>query len=537
MECRSYPFEKLPFSELFCNYIRHSDSLATFYEAHPFDEERVAERAENFAFPGHRDRSADALTAFNRLFDAPEETFAGIEKLREPDGLAVVTGQQLTLYGGPLFTVYKTITAILYARRWEKLLKRPVVPVFWLADEDHDYEEAGEVGLLQDDVYRKLHLKNGSGSLPVGRETLGRAFAGFEDELFDIMPVSDFSDKLIGELQQFYREGVTFREAFAGWMLHLFGDYGIVLAGSDDPAIKKLISEPMVRAADRHGELFERLDRQSSSLEGAGYTRQAMVQESNLFYLDPGLGRQKLERDGSRWVSGNGRSWNGKELLDDIRNNPQNFSPNVFLRPIMQDRLLPTLAYVSGPGELAYFGQMKSAYEWMGQQMPLLLPRFSITLKEPAIDRIMNELPLEMHEFAGRIEDVEALYVERTDSHDVEGLFSAWQQSVSEITEEQKKQIRLIDPTLEAAADKAGTVFNNEIEGLKKKTYRSIKKQESIQLNRIRRIKENLFPGGSLQERQIALIFYMNKYGCDLWDRLIETLEDEVPDSHKIVQL
>lgn len=537
MECTSYPFKKLPFSELFCNYIEQSDALVSFYEAHPFDEKQIVQRAENFRFPGDRERSADALAAFNRLFDAPAKTFAGIEKLRDPDALAVVTGQQLSLYGGPLFTVYKTVTAILYARRWEKLLKRPVVPVFWLADEDHDYEEAGEVGLLQDDVYRKLHLKNGSGSLPVGREPLGREFAGFENELFDILPESDFTGKLIRELQEFYREGVTFREAFAGWMLHLFADHGIVLAGSDDPAIKKLTVEPMLRAAGDHGELFDRLDRQSSSLEGVGYTRQAMVQESNLFYLDPGMGRQKLEREGSRWVSGNGHSWNGRELLDDIRKNPQNFSPNVFLRPIMQDRLLPTLAYVSGPGELAYFGQMKSAYEWMGQQMPMLLPRFSITLKEPAIDRIMDELPLELHEYGGRIEDIESLYVERTDSFDVEGLFSEWQQSVRKVTERQKKQISRIDPTLEAAADKAGTVFNNELDKLKKKTYRSIKKQDSIQLNRIRRIKENLFPGGSLQERQIALIFYMNKYGCDLWDRLIESLEDEVPDSHKIIQL
>jgi bacillithiol synthase len=537
VKCTSYPFEKLPFSELFCDYINQTDRLGPFYQGHPFDEQQILKNAESFEFTGNRDLSADALIAFNQKFDAPDITIKQIEKFRDPESLAVVTGQQITLYGGPLFTVYKTLTAIVYAKKWQNLLNRPVIPVFWMADEDHDYEEAGEIGLLNDDSWINLTLENGKTGQPVGRELLGASYTSFENEFLDLLPESDFTDELLAELRKYYKEGHTFRDAFGRWFLHLFAKHGVILAGSDDPGIKKLTFEPMLRAAESYAELFKQLDNQSNDLESNGYKRQALVQDSNLFYIDPDLGRLKIEQKNRTWISSNGQSWSNEELLGEIRQHPENFSPNVFLRPLMQDRLVPAIAYVSGPGELAYYGQMKKTYEWMQQPMPILIPRFSVTLLEPAIDRIMKEVPLELHEYSDRIEDLESRYLERTDKFDVEGIFKNWHNQVRDITNISKDKIKEIDPTLEASADKAGTVFENELDELKKKVYRSIKKQESIQINRIHRIKENLFPGGSLQERQVSLIFYMNKYGPDLWDRLLEILEEELPESHKIVRI
>jgi bacillithiol synthase len=537
VKCSSYPFKKLPFSDLFCDYIGQSNKLSSFYNGSPFDDEQVIKTAGSYEFRGDRDRSVDALLSFNKKFDAPGITISQIEKLRDPKSLAVVTGQQLTLYGGPLFTVYKTLTVIIYAKKWQKLLDRPIIPVFWMADEDHDYAEAGEIGLLDDDTWKKLALTNGKSGKPVGRELLEESYAAFENELFNLLPESDFTDELIADIKKFYREGYTFRDAFARWFLHLFAKHGVILAGSDDPDIKKLTFEPMLYAAENHSELFKQLDSQSSDLEKYGYNRQALVQDSNLFFIDPKNGRLKLEQKGGKWFSGNGLSWENKELLSEIRQYPEKFSPNVFIRPLMQDRLLPSIAYVSGPGELAYYGQMKKTYEWMQQQMPMMIPRFSVTLIEPAIDRIMKEVPIEMHEYSDRIEDLETMYLQRTADFDVEGIFKEWHDQVRTITDDSKSQISKIDPTLEASADKAGTVFENELENLRKKVYRSIKKKKSIQISRINRIKENLYPGGSLQERQIAMIFYMNKYGPDIWDRLLITLSDELPDSHKLVRL
>jgi len=537
VKCKSYPFEKLPFSDLFCKYAQQSDKLHPFYQSHPFDQNQVKKRADQHTFNGDREASVKALKQFNKQFEASEQTLRNISRLKDPRALTVVTGQQLTLYGGPLFTIYKTITAIIYSRRWEEMLKRPVIPVFWLADEDHDFPEAGMLGLLNNDKWHQLSIKNGQNGKPVGREILGEEFREFETQLLSLLPESDFTPDLINNLKKYYREGVTFREAFGNWFLHLFARHGLILAGSDDPQIKKLTFEPMLIAAQKREDLLKRLEEQSAKLQKSGFNRQAMVQESNIFYIDPKYGRQKLEIIKQGWSAGNGSVWDKEALAEEIRDNPQNFSPNVFLRPIMQDRLLPTLAYVSGPGELGYYGQMKSVYNLMEQEMPMLLPRFSVTLKEPAIDRIMKELPIEMHEYHGRIEDLESLFIERTAKHDVEGIFDSWQDSVNQITDEKKKNIEKIDPTLVASADKAGQVFNNELDKLKTKAYRSIKKTEGIQLIRIRRVKENLFPGGGLQERKLALIYYMNKYGPDIWDRLLDTLTDRIPDSHKVILL
>ncbi|MEX2574700.1 MAG: bacillithiol biosynthesis cysteine-adding enzyme BshC, partial [Balneolaceae bacterium] len=382
-----------------------------------------------------------------------------------------------------------------------------------------------------------LQLENGQHNLPVGREKLGPEFNSLERKLFELLPESDFTPEIREQLKTFYREGTTFRDAFARWFLHIFSGQGVVLAGSDDSGIKSLIAEPMIAAAEHHESFTKHLDEQSARLEENGFHRQALVQNSNIFYLDPEHGRQKLDMKGGQWKTRNGVAWSSSELVREIRNRPGFFSPNVFLRPLMQDLLIPTLAYVSGPGELSYYAQMKRAYEWMGQDMPMLLPRFSMTLKEPAIERIGKKLPFDFHEYARRIEDLETLYLERTGASDIENLFSSWTAGIEKVTAENMKWIEEIDPTLKASADKAGVLAQKEVSKVKAKTYRAIKKQEKIQLNRIHRIRENLFPGGELQERQVAFIYYLNKYGPDIWDRLGETLKDEIPDSHKIVYL
>ncbi|MEX0770759.1 MAG: bacillithiol biosynthesis cysteine-adding enzyme BshC [Balneolaceae bacterium] len=538
MDCKPYPFEKLPFSQLFHDYIHQSDSLSSFFPAHPFDEASAASHANSHEFTGDRDETADLLLNLNQAFGAGKATLDQIEKLRSGNSLAVVTGQQLTIYGGPLFTIYKTLTAIIYARRWEEKLDRPVVPVFWMADEDHDFEEVSRLGILTDRVYQELQMENGQDhSLPAGRYQLGKEFAGVRKQLRELLPDSDFSDSLFESLDRHYQDKRTLQDAFGGWMMELFGKYGLILAGSDDPEIKKRTLRPLLKATENHQEVMELLDVQSKKLEGNGFHRQARVQSSNIFYIDEKQRRQKLVFEDSSWYSGNGHRWSTDELTRNIESTPEQFSPNVFLRPLMQDHLLPTLAYVAGPGETAYYAQMKPLYENMEQRMPMILPRFSLTLIEPAIQRVMKKLPFELSDYARRIEDLESGYIEKIDRMDVEEVFADWKNQVHSITREKTDEIGQVDPTLKASVDKAGTIFENELNKLKGKVYRAIKKDEEIQLNRIRRIRHNLFPDSKLQERQVAFICYMNKYGPDVWDRLFQCLENHVPDTHIIVDL
>ncbi|MEX0593703.1 MAG: bacillithiol biosynthesis cysteine-adding enzyme BshC [Balneolaceae bacterium] len=527
MRSCSTPFDSLPFSKLFQEYTRNPDSLQSFFDGNPWNENDLETRAGEFRFVGDRQASVHALRAFNRSLGMSGKGLKQIDRLKDPNALAVVTGQQLTLYGGPLFTVYKTLTAILYARRWEQKLNRPVIPVFWLADEDHDFDEAIELGLLHQDRWVPLKMESESGGGPVGRDRLGPEFKSFEAEFFDLLPVSDFTPHVRELLQKTYHDQANFREAFAGLLLHLFEREGLVLAGSDDPAIKALTAGPMQTSAAHPDDVVRSLEKQSTALEKQGYGRQALVQTSNIFYLDPENGRQKLRLAENAWSNGNGRCWNTDELLGEIEAHPERFSPNVFLRPLMQDRLLPTLAYVCGPGELAYYAQMKDLYRLAGQRMPMLLPRFSATLIEPAIDRVVGELPFELTEYVQRPEDLESQFVRQNCQYEIETLFESWREEIRSGSEDRMKWIENVDPTLKASADKVITHALNEVTDLEERTWRAVKKQQSISIERIHRIREHLFPSGKPQERQLSMIYYMNRYGTDLWRRLLLWMEDE----------
>jgi uncharacterized protein YllA (UPF0747 family) len=200
--------------------------------------------------------------------------------------------------------------------------------------------------------------------------------------------------------------------------------------------------------------------------------------------------------------------------------------------------MVPTLGYVAGPGELAYYGQMKKMYKFFKRSMPAIFPRMSATIIEPSIDRILDELPFEIADYEGRIEDLESKYVERSNQPDIEEIFNDWKQKVEEISEGHKAEIKDIDSTLEGAAGKATAVYFGELDKLKGKVYRSVKQQEETQIKRIRKIKANLFPEGIPQERIISFIYFMNKYGIDIWDRLLQELdENEKFDQHKLIYL
>lgn len=536
MQQRSYPFEKLPFSRLFKTYTSNFRALEEFYEYDPFDSGAVADRAGEAAPPEPHSRLENMLERFNADFDLSDATERNIRRLGGEGALAVVTGQQLSLFGGPLYTVFKTISAIHLSRILEKQLGRPVIPVFWLADEDHDYEEVRHCGVFNGDSLQRLSLPPEAGDRPVAEKSLPDELEEVREEAEEVLYETDFTGDLFSLIDGTYREGGTFGQAFGDFLMSLFGEHGLVLMGSNREFIKEGVSGEMARSIEEAGALRRALEKQSEGLE-ENFHRQVTLYDSNLFYRDEQGKRVKISRQGARWTAG-GEEWSGGELAEAIRGNPGRFSPNVFMRPIIQDRLLPTLGYVAGPGEIAYYGQMKEMYRCFGMRMPVVFPRLSATLIEPSIERVMDELPFELQEYARRIEDLESAYVERSESVDIEEIFAGWKEEVEAVSESRKERISRIDPTLDGAAGKATSVYFGELDKLKGKVYRSVKQQEQTQLNRIRKIKAQLFPGDGMQEREVAAIYFMNKYGTELWDRLLESLEeDEEFRSHKLIYL
>lgn len=538
MQVTNYSFEHLPFSKLFKAYTQNFDEVSEFFETSPFDGNAISQKIDEFNFQGDRKQTASILSALNKEFNAHDEAIRNIERLEKENALAVVTGQQLGVYGGALYTVFKTISTIHIAQKLEKEFDRPVVPVFWLADEDHDYDEVRKLTIIDKDEPKTFSLPPKNNHLPtVADLPIPEEISDMRSQLKELLYNTDFSDGLWKILDESFQEGHSFFEAFGLFISRLFSKHGLVMAGSNHPDVKEATGEYLKISVEKADKIRRQLEEKSANLS-EGYHQQVTLYDSNLFYLDDETGRTKISRNGNGWKADGNIEWSTSQLVDEIDTHPDRFSPNVFLRPILQDALLPTVGYVAGPGETAYYGQMKSMYQCFDMEMPIIFPRLSATLIEPAIDRIIGELPFEIHEYGNRIEDLESDYVERTDQHDIEAIFEDWQARVEEISDYKKKDVADIDTTLEAAAEKATSVYMNELNKLKGKVYRSVKKQDQTQLDRIQRIKANLFPKGELQERTIAGIFFMNKYGIDVWDKLLSSLDpDEDFSHHKLVYL
>lgn len=485
----------------------------------------MARRSDTIQLETDKDKLIPVIKEYHEELGISEDQKSQLEKFAKKDCLVIVTGQQLGVFGGPLFTIYKTMTAILLAKKYEKSLGRPVVPVFWLADEDHDFEEIAWSGITGRDDFTKIKLEQEGSGIPVSDEKISSDIHSFKqkvkEELFD----TDFSEALWEMLNSLYKEGNTFIQAFAGLINEWFAQEGVLIVGSNFTPIKKLVTETFKTSISKSEEIFEAIESKSLELEKL-YHRQVMNGDSNLFYLSPRNERLKIHKNDKGWVA-DSFTWSNDELLKEIKDQPERFSPNVFLRPIIQDKLLPTLAYVAGPGELAYYGQMKLLYKEFDLNMPLIAPRFTATIIESGISRIIEKLPFKVCEYEKRIEDLESEFIEKTDTVDIEKVFTEWKDKIEAAAETPTKVINEIDPTLEGTIGKTVAGFSNDLDKLKGRVYRSIKQQEETQIKRIEKIKVNLFPDGGLQERSVSPVYFMNKYGLDIWKNLLRKIEEE----------
>lgn len=539
MEYDCIGFDELPFSKLFKDYISKSGKISSYFNTHPFDDEAIRKKSESFSFASNRKTIVSLLTKFHKEFEAQDAVYDQINRLADPKALTVVTGQQLTIYGGPLFTVYKTLTAIIYAKKWSVALNRPLIPVFWLADEDHDYEEVVSLSLPQNGTTSSIKYNQSFPehfTPPVGDIKFTEEILSFKSQLKERLGETDFHDDLWSDIHQAYGKNKSFKVAFGNWLLHLFGDQGLILAGSQEKSIKRFSSNIIKQSISKSVQINKALDETTYQLISDEYHGQVQIQSSNLFYLDDDKNRIKINVSNDKWSTAE-KEWTCAELISEIDESPEHFSPNVFLRPILQDHLLPTLAYVGGPGEIAYFAQMKSLYEVFGMEMPVILPRFSMTLIESSVERVLEKLPFSFAEYHNRIEDLEKSYVKKTEEVDIEKLFGIWKSQMEDLNKVKKDEIQEIDPSLGGSVGKAKAVYFSELDKLKGKVYKSVKQQEKIQLDRIAKIKNNLFPNNNLQEREIAFIYFMNKYGPDIWDRLEEVIKEERPNTHKLIFL
>ncbi len=532
------PYARLPFasSALFIDYCSRYEQVASYYSG---DYRSMDERIEAVrrARSHPRNEVADTLLDQNARWGLDESTRANIERLRHTDTAAVVTGQQVTLFTGPLYTVYKIITTLQLARQLSAEAGAPVVPVFWLQGEDHDFEEMASVSLLQDQetVTLRYPEETGAGVSPVGRMRFSSAIEGLIAQLDEWLPATDYKAALLERVAEAYHPGATFLDAFVRLIKVFFPDSGLIFLDPSDVRLKQL-SVPLFRKAVlERDSLYERLEAVSRRLE-TSYHAQVHVRPLNLFLFEGGGRYALIDEPNGPAAPGAGLQFSEADLLERIESRPETFSPNVLLRPLMQDSLLPTAAYVGGPGEIAYFAQLGAAYEWADLRMPLLYPRAGVTLVESRIRSLMERYHLGFDRLDRDPERHFRRLVLSQMAVDIEAEFESAAGNLEGVLSGLQSVIEKIDPTLVRSAESTRAALEKELFRLRDRVVKAEKRRHEEIRGQIDRIHAHLLPQGIPQERLISPLYYLNKYGPGLIAALERTLSTATTE-HQMVAL
>lgn len=537
MNRKQLSFKELGFSKLFCDYSAQSPELLSFFEYNPFDTNSLIVHSE-LKSDFESGRLKKALEAYNPKHLLHENARINLLQLLEnPKARTIVTGQQLTLAGGPLFTLFKILTTISEAKKLSVKTGNPVVPIFWLADEDQDFDEIATISVPVGTSYQSVTIAEPdvsaqrAGYIPVTEEVSSKIV-----ELLGLLPETDFHNDIVSLLKQAYKIGSTHNDAFAELILKLFSRFGLLVFGSARSESRNLLKDTFKSLVLKSEEIYAALEETSKKLD-VNYHRQVSVSPSNWFICKEDGSRSKLNFENGVWGSVEGNSWTTEELASLSYENPELLSPNVFMRPILQDKLLPNLAIVAGPGEVAYYAQTKEMYKACGMTMPIVIPRFSGMLIEPAIEKNLSELPFSIPDFAKRHEDLETEFVQKSQKHDLNAFFNQWSDEINALAESKTEVIESVDPTLIGTLKRIESDQTNALNQLKGKLFKAIKTKQEVQIKRIHRIQSNLFPGRVLQERSIGFIYFLDKYGIELIDHLLEVVESHSLDSHCVIEL
>jgi bacillithiol biosynthesis cysteine-adding enzyme BshC len=472
-----------------------------------------------------RSEIVDLLLAQQSRRAAPNEARAAAGILRDPNSVAIVTGQQAGLFGGPLFTLLKSLTALKLVEELRGRYGTPAAAVFWIDAEDHDWNEVSSCTVLDAELRPRtitLSSPQGAGEVPV-------AFVRLEDnvvtalaELESALPATEFTAPLIASLADAYAPGRGMVEAFGRWLETTLGDRGLVVFDSSDPDAKPLVRRVFARELESPEQTSRLAASAGADLVKLGYHAQVAPQDGPaLFHLDGR--RHAVRKDGNAYVVGNERH-QAPALQRSAITNPRAFSPNVLLRPIVQDTLFPTVCYVAGPNELGYQAQLRAVFEYFGLPMPLYYPRASATVLDSAAARFLSRYELPLESLQPQDDGALNRLLESQLPPSVEGALQDALHAVDQRMNTLASVIPLLDPTLEGAVRSTLGKMQHELKALHSKIIHAAKRRDETLRRQFERLRTQAFPGGQPQERTIGFVSFLARYGPALVDRLDEEL-------------
>jgi bacillithiol biosynthesis cysteine-adding enzyme BshC len=524
VDVRRFPWIR----RLAADYAHDFRSIAPFYSGDPSDYAAWRDAIARVHARG-RDRTeiAGIIAAQQRRRDAPERAIDAGSRLADPRTVAVVTGQQAGLFGGPLFTLLKALTALKLADEVSHNHKVPVVTIFWVDAEDHDWDEVRSCTVFDEELVPRtvsLPPRAGTETGPVASVTLDDSIVAALDELERILPATAFREPLLADLRRFYRPGVGMTHAFAQWLERLLGERGLVVYDSADPASKPLAAEVFVRELSAPGRTAQLAAHAGSDLVARGYHSQVQLQDDSLALFRLGDGRHAIRQQDGHFVVGD-TTFSPATLVKQAGEQPAGFSPNVLLRPIVQDTLFPTICYVAGPSELAYLGQLRAVYEHFGVPMPLMYPRASATLVDSAALRFLTKYKLPLEALQAQDEAALNELLKAQIPPEIEEAFAEARRAIDLEMTKVIQVISSLDSTLEGAARSTLGRMQHDLQTLHGKMIQAAKRRNETLRRQFARTRALAFPDGHPQERAIGFVSFLNQYG----PVLVERLEDELP--------
>lgn len=513
-------------SQLAEDYKAGSPAITSFYAGFPWSVsayERVAQRVRNSFTP-------ERLNAMRAAVHAPTpESRQKLERIAGGEGFFVSTGQQAGLFGGPLYTVYKILTALRLAEELERALGVPVAALFWTPSDDHDWEEVNHAVVLnaQNEL---VEVRLGDEDETPRSMTHHTIDPNIEEVLRVVeaaLPANEFAAEVIETLHEAYVPGRSMSAAYRQLLEALFAPMGLMFTDSAHPVVKQL-SRPIIRHELEHAEQHTRLLRdQTDQLLRAGYHEQVLIADdaTNVMFEDE-HGRERLMRVDGEWqFRRTRRVLSHDDVLQLLESEPQHFSANVLLRPVQASFLFPTLAYIGGAAELAYFGQIGGLFEAHKVPMPLVLPRFGVDLVERKVRKVLDKFELQpsdlrrpFHELAAQIARDEL------PQRVVDGL-ARIRRELTDAYAELVDATAAIDPTLKGPLEGARNASHKQVEDAERKILSHLKKRNEVSLEQLRKAAVHLYPNGARQERVVNFAAYQARYGPELLSAIYRCME------------
>ena len=590
MKFSPIPLSTLQPNSFLTSYTNGSKSLKPFYDFYPLSDNTLHDLSNKkvtslkSSTTNSRANIVQALKEFHKSLDIEGSQTAIRNKLLQEDCYCVVTGQQLSWYGGPLYTFFKLMSAIQWSKRLSETTGKTVIPVFWLADEDHDYKEINQINWYQnidkfsyedqisilqqfrvdvqkDPIQHKIGMPV---SKIIGDSSLIKndffdwlmLYHNIEEEtqLEEQQKGSNATEQttqfrkntwiqsFLQEAKKAYSDDKTHAQNFAKWIIHVFEGHEFLVAGSNHDCIKRLLSPIISKAVTNDHKITKLLKNQTSKLIEKTGQSQVTVMDSQWFVFNDEAKRVKLQYDPSGEISfvqkGGRYKLSSKRLLAQTQEQPERFSPNVFLRPILQDHLLPVMAYVGGPAEIAYHGQMKKVYEFFGLDMPLLIPRFTATIREKKVQRVMSKFPFSLVHYQQDFPALKKEWLNTLPKQFPEAKLDELERHFLENFESEVLNILSFDQSLKGSIGKAQNDIGKVFQSLIKKAKKVHDAKFSHELGQLRFLQSYLSPKGPM-ERVLHPCYFMLHYGNSFWREVLnELLAQETETSqHYLIDL